>query len=165
MRLTDSGDPSATAVTPSFLLAPHAVLRVAVVQSPTERTLYVRIAEDPYVDTVTAAPLQITRMYLGSDGTGLSASGGLLARHQLFDQQADLDQIRQLFEDLISGPTPGDLDDDTDVDLTDLAGFQDCLAGPGIAFPSGCDSVDFDGDNDVDLRDFRSFELAFTGTL
>ena len=165
MRLTDSGDSNATAVTPLFLLAPHAVLRVAVVQSPTERTLYVRIAEDPYVGTVTAAPLQIARMYLGSDGTGLNAAGGLLARHQLFDGQANIEQIGQLFEDLISGPTPGDLDDDTDVDLTDLAGFQDCLAGPGIAFPSGCDSVDFDGDNDVDLRDFRSFELAFTGAL
>ncbi len=165
LALYDSGNAAGTVRTPAFQLAKHAVLRVGVVQSATTRTVYVRIAENPYVRTATGAPLDIVRLYLGADPSGQSAAAGLLARNQLFDQPADTAQLNTLFDALISGPTPGDLDDDTDVDLTDLTGLGSCLTGPTGSAPAECEVMDFNGDGDVDLEDFRVFELAFTGAL
>lgn len=67
-------------------------------------------------------------------------------------------------------PTPGDLDQDGDCDLDDLAMFAIALAGPEETTPPpGCDpalfaAADFDADGDVDLADFLLFQVAFTGT-
>jgi hypothetical protein len=61
--------------------------------------------------------------------------------------------------------TPGDCDDDGDVDLDDVVGFDPaaCLQGPGGGLGAGCGCLDIDGDNDVDLKDFAWFQGAFTG--
>jgi len=165
LRLVDSGDLTASIATAPFYLAPECVLQVGVTQSATERSLYLRIAEDPCVASVATAPLAVVRTFIGSDSGGQSTAGGLLARCQLFDQPADTTQIGELFTSLISAPLPGDFDDDTDVDLDDFASFQACLAGPGAAVGPGCQSGDMDLDNDLDLRDFHRFGLAFTGSL
>ena len=60
-------------------------------------------------------------------------------------------------------PTPGDCDDDGDVDLQDFLAFQTCYTGPGGPVDPGCECVDFDGDDDVDLQDFLAFQTAYTG--
>lgn len=60
--------------------------------------------------------------------------------------------------------SPGDGDDDGDIDLTDLAGFESCVSGPGN--PPGdvnCLIYDSDQDDDVDFTDFGALQLAFTG--
>ena len=61
---------------------------------------------------------------------------------------------------------PGDLDGDGDVDLADFVLFADCLSGPGVAYPVGCDAADLEGagDGDVDLADFAVFQELFTGS-
>jgi hypothetical protein len=50
-----------------------------------------------------------------------------------------------------------DIDADGDIDLTDYAGYAECLTGPGSALTNGCGPADLDNDNDVDLRDFAAF--------
>ena len=61
--------------------------------------------------------------------------------------------------------TRGDLDHDGDVDLADFVLFADCLNGPGVAYPVGCDAADLESpaDGDVDLADFAAFQAAFPG--
>jgi glucose/arabinose dehydrogenase len=61
--------------------------------------------------------------------------------------------------------SPGDCDDDGDVDLVDFGTFQLCFNGPGVAIGAECGCADFDGDNDVDLTDFGQLQLAFTGPM
>ena len=56
--------------------------------------------------------------------------------------------------------TPGDCDDDGDVDLIDYACFHGCLTGPAGGLLPGCEPFDFDADNDVDLLDFAQMCLA-----
>ncbi|HNQ21817.1 MAG TPA: hypothetical protein PKK06_01860 [Phycisphaerae bacterium] len=66
----------------------------------------------------------------------------------------------------------GDYDDDGDVDLTDYAAFEDCLAGPDTPpqpAAGTCEaelrclvSFDLDDDEDVDLADFAQFAALFT---
>lgn len=101
MQLVDSVRPSATVVTPPFLLAQSAVLRVAVMQSLTSRTLFVQIAEDPYVGTAPAEPLDIVRIVIGADADGQGAAGGIHARHALFDQVANTEELSDRFIELI----------------------------------------------------------------
>ncbi len=62
-------------------------------------------------------------------------------------------------------PVFGDLDGDFDVDGEDFAILGECMSGPGVSYPPGCDGSDFDGDGDVDLADFRLFQQQFTGPL
>ncbi|HOW70796.1 MAG TPA: PEP/pyruvate-binding domain-containing protein [Phycisphaerae bacterium] len=60
---------------------------------------------------------------------------------------------------------PGDLDQDGDVDGTDLAIFRTCVTGPVLGpVISGCRSADFDDDRDVDQDDFGAFQRTFTGS-
>ena len=55
----------------------------------------------------------------------------------------------------------GDLDDDGDVDIADFASFADCMNGPDVAYPQGCDASDLDIDSDVDLADFAELQTLF----
>lgn len=58
----------------------------------------------------------------------------------------------------------GDLDNDTDVDQTDIALFHDCLTGPDAGpRASGCEMADFDTDQDVDQADFGILQRCMSG--
>jgi serine protease AprX len=70
----------------------------------------------------------------------------------------------------LSAPsTPGDLDQDGDVDLDDFAGWAECLAGPDAATPPpGCTALrfgraDLDQNGHVDLADFAAFQKLLAG--
>lgn len=56
-----------------------------------------------------------------------------------------------------------DLDQDGDVDADDLAAFESCASGPGVARAAGCENRDFDKDSDVDQADFAVFQRCFSG--
>ena len=59
---------------------------------------------------------------------------------------------------------PADFDGDSDVDLTDFAGFTACFNGPNRApVYTSCGYADFDLDGDVDLADFGVFAACFNG--
>ena len=58
-------------------------------------------------------------------------------------------------------PVPGDLNDDGDVDAEDYVLFADCLNGPNVAYPLGCDEADLHTDGDVDAADFAEFQAMF----
>lgn len=62
-------------------------------------------------------------------------------------------------------PNPFDSDSDGDVDVDDLAAFESCASGPGVA-PAGshCGSADRDADQDVDQSDFAAFQRCFSGS-
>ncbi len=60
--------------------------------------------------------------------------------------------------------SPGDSDDDGDVDLKDYAALQQCFAGDGVGpTRATCFMADFDTDDDVDIDDFAAFTDAVTG--
>jgi hypothetical protein len=65
--------------------------------------------------------------------------------------------------------TPGDIDQDGHVDLTDFSSFVQCLGGADeILPPPACHFAafgffDLDDDGDVDLHDFSIFAQNFTG--
>ncbi len=63
----------------------------------------------------------------------------------------------------ICAASPGDMDNDGDVDLTDYDAFLDCFTGPGGAVSPGCEPADTDKDQDSDLIDFGVFQDLFTG--
>lgn len=61
---------------------------------------------------------------------------------------------------------PGDLDGDSDVDLTDFALFAQCFSGANLPPAGGCTPgvhADLDGDSDVDLTDFKLLSHNFNG--
>ena len=81
--------------------------------------------------------------------------------------------VRYLEDDPIP-PATGDLDEDEDVDLDDLEGFAECMAGmnttpdPYLLGVTTCEveclnAFDFDNDRDVDLWDFAEFQVSFGG--
>ncbi len=59
--------------------------------------------------------------------------------------------------------SPGDMDDDGDVDLDDYVLFAAAMSGPTA--PTAEPDADLDGDNDCDLADFAVFADHFTGPL
>ena len=59
--------------------------------------------------------------------------------------------------------TPGDFDEDGDVDQSDFAHFQACLTGPGMAYPAECERADLDLDGNVDQADFALFANCMGG--
>jgi len=60
---------------------------------------------------------------------------------------------------------PGDLDEDGDVDMDDLALFVACMAGSDIGPPADeCVLADLDGEGDVDLLDLALFQVMFGST-
>ncbi len=56
-----------------------------------------------------------------------------------------------------------DLDQDCDVDNSDVAAFRTCAAGPSIPLSPACRRVDFDGDNDGDMNDFGIAQRCYSG--
>lgn len=62
---------------------------------------------------------------------------------------------------IIDATRAGDLDDDGDVDLDDLALFLQALNGPEE--PAGDPAADLDDDGDCDLADYAAFAAMFTG--
>jgi hypothetical protein len=62
------------------------------------------------------------------------------------------------------GCTPGDIDRDYDVDLSDYVLFVACFNGPENPPPGNCSIyVDFDHDYDVDLSDYGVFLDCYNG--
>jgi len=60
--------------------------------------------------------------------------------------------------------TPGDLDNDGDVDQEDFGRFQVCYTAPGVAQDNpACAYARLDGDVDVDLDDFAVFQNCISG--
>ncbi len=55
-----------------------------------------------------------------------------------------------------------DYDRDGDRDYDDLAIFELCMAGPGVAHILGCEPGDPDGDGVTDLRAFAQFQIEFS---
>ena len=58
---------------------------------------------------------------------------------------------------------PGDCNEDCAVDLDDITWWSDCMAGPGVAAPGGCECADADEDGDVDLADYAEMQRRFGG--
>ena len=57
--------------------------------------------------------------------------------------------------------SPGDLDDDGDVDLDDYTLFAAAMSGPSA--PTSDLQADLDHDNDADLADFAAFAAILAG--
>jgi len=61
-------------------------------------------------------------------------------------------------------PGPGDVDGDVDVDLKDVALFQNCFSGADAAYAiDRCAMADYDHDGDVDLSDYPLVHQNATG--
>ncbi len=85
-----------------------------------------------------------------------------------FDFIADQDpsgaRNRTTAEILTGLPTPGDYDNDGDVDLDDYAEFARCMTGPEAGpIEPDCGVFDFEPDDDVDMMDVGAFQSVFGG--
>jgi len=62
-------------------------------------------------------------------------------------------------------PSPGDFDDDCDVDDNDLTTFISCASGPAVPHNGTptCQDADFDQDGDVDTSDFATLQRCISG--
>jgi FG-GAP repeat len=61
-------------------------------------------------------------------------------------------------------PQPGDVTQDSKVDLADHAFISDCATGPQTQADSDCICADIDSDGDVDLIDWGRFQTRFSGS-
>jgi hypothetical protein len=88
-------------------------------------------------------------------------------RGQAFIDALDSDPATKPALVIETGPaTPGDVDEDGDVDLDDYLfppSFPTCMTGPAEVAGAECLVFDFDSDTDVDEVDFAVFQSAFTG--
>jgi len=58
----------------------------------------------------------------------------------------------------------GDNDDDTDVDLKDIAALQNCYSGANVPHAgNGCGLFDYNADGDVDPIDYRNLRVDIVG--
>jgi hypothetical protein len=65
---------------------------------------------------------------------------------------------------VVRAGTPGDFNDDGDVDMDDFARFMGCFTGPGGGpIEPECEAGDFNTDGDLDCDDWDLFKLAWTG--
>jgi hypothetical protein len=46
----------------------------------------------------------------------------------------------------------------------DFAEFADCLLGPDVTLPAGCEEADIDPDDDADLADLAKIQTLITGS-
>jgi hypothetical protein len=105
--------------------------------------------------------LYVTNLMVGP-GSALDLNG-----YNLYYVNSSIDPTAAILENggaLIPLGTPGDYDDDGDVDLTDYGEFLSCYNGP--ANPPGapdCEMADTDGDGDVDLSDYGVFLGCYNG--
>jgi hypothetical protein len=89
--------------------------------------------------------------------------------HRVFSSTIDLDpacgaDVRDALAfgqycvtQLACASTPSDFDADGDVDLFDVACFQNCFEGAGAtACAPGCDLYDVNGDNAIDTTDYST---------
>ena len=60
-------------------------------------------------------------------------------------------------------PVPGDFDGDGDVDLTDFAHMQLCLAGSGVPTAADCGDADLNRNSAVDATDLALFRKCLSG--
>jgi len=99
-------------------------------------------------------------------GVSVSVSGDTAVIGARWDDHAGGSNAGSAYVFDLNCSMPGDLDGDGDVDLADFVLFADCLSGPGVAYPVGCDAADLEGagDGDVDLADFAVFQELFTGS-
>ncbi|MHC4696315.1 MAG: hypothetical protein ACYTFA_06205 [Planctomycetota bacterium] len=95
----------------------------------------------------------------GGTGYDLSESGfDSITYVYLTSTGGEVDALSDVFSSL------GDFDRDGDVDLRDLAQFQNCFYPEReVPFPCGCRSADFDGGLEVDLTDYASISTFVTG--
>ncbi len=95
----------------------------------------------------------------GGTGYDLSASGFDSIRYvYLTSAGGEVDALSDVFASL------GDFDRDGDVDLRDVAGFQNCFhTEQGAELPCECRSADFDGERRIDLADYASLSGYVTG--
>lgn len=56
---------------------------------------------------------------------------------------------------------PADCNEDGFVGLSDHADFFECLSGPGLVSPRGCECFDLNRNGTVDLFDFRTLQATF----
>lgn len=65
---------------------------------------------------------------------------------------------------IYSAQTPGDCDDDADIDILDFEQSLDCTTGPDSTSTNpDCACANLDGDEDIDFADFAIFQRIFTG--
>ncbi|GMU24104.1 MAG: hypothetical protein AMXMBFR13_41810 [Phycisphaerae bacterium] len=63
----------------------------------------------------------------------------------------------------VSCLSPGDLDEDGDVDQDDLDLFNACASGPAIPAAPACQGQDYDDDGDVDHSDYGLWQRCYSG--
>jgi len=108
-------------------------------------------------DAATAARWNLLGEFAFSPG---SAGKVVLTSAVPTNRYVSADAVR--WEFISAPPVPGDVDFDGDVDLGDLAAWEECVTGPDSGPPpGGCAPLDLDVDGDVDLRDFAEFTMAF----
>jgi beta-glucanase (GH16 family) len=77
----------------------------------------------------------------------------------VFPQYHEIDYVRWYVES-----DPGDFDRDGDVDVSDMAAFEDCFGGSGTTWDDpACRFFDHDADDDVDCDDWWSFRELWSG--
>lgn len=106
-----------------------------------------------------ADAMDLYRCSAGGTGYDLAEAGFPLIRYvYLTGEGGEVDALADVF------PSLGDFDRDGDVDLFDIAGFQNCfeVRQEGGAFCT-CRSADFDGVGDIDLSDYAQVSSLLTG--
>ncbi|MEK6674214.1 MAG: FG-GAP repeat protein [Planctomycetota bacterium] len=111
----------------------------------------------------------------GDDGTGLRTGSAYLfgvggdcnnnANPDSCDIQAGfaLDFNNDGIPDECLTVGDGDSDEDGDIDLRDVARFQNCFVGVGGGIGVDCEVFDFGPDSDVDLGDYDALQPLLTG--
>jgi hypothetical protein len=125
----------------------------------------VQAGAQPSVETDSNGYYVLTMLPAAAAGTNYSvtASGGGCPQVNLSNVAVFAGSIARRDITLCpSGPRPGDMDLDGDVDFSDLGSFVFCMQGPDIDYATGqfCLRGDLNADFDVDLADFSAMQGA-----
>ncbi len=115
------------------------------------------------VVSIAAAPLTI-EWFTIDDGGGCLSSGGNLKLSATIgqpDAKASSNGGLALAGGYWFEVSPGDCDDDGDIDWHDHDDFANCLFGPGGGIAVDCNCLDVDRNGDIDLKDFAMFQHWF----